>query len=67
MGRNLALNLIDNGFRVSVYNRTTSEEKLLQGDFDSSRVEDRLSSTLILDTHTVNNNSITDERIKNLC
>ena len=49
MGRNLALNLIDNGFRVSVYNRTTSEEKLLQGDFDSSRVEDRLSSTLILD------------------
>ncbi|KAK4003453.1 hypothetical protein OUZ56_005218 [Daphnia magna] len=30
MGRNLALNLIDNGFFVSVYNRTTPEEHLLQ-------------------------------------
>ena len=44
MGRNLALNLIDNGFRVSVYNRTTSEEKLLQGDFDSRL---RIRSTII--------------------
>lgn len=32
MGRNLALNLVDNGFCVSVYNRTTQEERLLQGN-----------------------------------
>ncbi|XP_046456401.1 6-phosphogluconate dehydrogenase, decarboxylating-like isoform X1 [Daphnia pulex] len=30
MGRNLVLNLVDNGFRVSVYNRTTRQERLLQ-------------------------------------
>jgi 6-phosphogluconate dehydrogenase len=32
MGRNLVLNLVDNGFRVSVYNRTTRQERLLQGN-----------------------------------
>ena len=32
MGRNLVLNLVDNGFRVSVYNRTTPQERLLQGN-----------------------------------
>lgn len=31
MGKNLALNMADNGYRVCVYNRTTSNEFLLQG------------------------------------
>ena len=31
MGKNLALNMADKGFRVCVYNRTTSNEFLLQG------------------------------------
>lgn len=33
MGRNLALNMVDHGFRVAVYNRTTSKmEALLNGE-----------------------------------
>lgn len=39
MGRNLALNAVDKGFRVAVYNRTTERESHLQGRNETQNIK----------------------------